>query len=52
MQQAKLERGGPSLASAPTANEIPLPPELQGVLGQLPPSGDIVPDVPALPPAL
>ena len=52
MQQAKLERGGPSLASAPTANEIPLPPELQSMLGELPPSGDIVPDVPALPPAL
>ena len=51
---AALTVGGPSLAAAPTADEIPLAAALGGALpvppptGELPPSGDTIPDIPAL----
>ncbi len=52
--QSAMAVGGAGLASAPTANEIPLPEDLQsllgteelpGGLGTPPPSGDTIPDV-------
>jgi hypothetical protein len=53
--QARGAIGGPALASAPTANEIPIPDDLQAFgipdLGTQPPSGDTIPDV-GLPPLI
>jgi hypothetical protein len=42
--QTRMDIGGPALAAAPTANQIPSLPEMDALMGQMAPSGDILPD--------